>query len=392
MHRNLIIVLLLPIIAILTGCTASSAATEPSTTIPKATATFTSIPPTATPTSKAPLTNTPSPTLTTTPTPTDVPDTPTPTPTASLRQLTSGGCCVQPFFSADGQQVLFIDKPVEDAPVGIYGVDLANPQFTPELVSELIGFRNPDRTIVATLEDDLVRFTNETTGERWTVDTGGNWPRFSPDSSRIIWTASDREGPYDRRQTDIWLANLDGSDAELRLSLYGGGFAGWFPDGERILLIGRDSPDLEEVTMFVYNLSNGERTNLFTERRLRGIDISPGGSWIIFYLTFAEEPTDNGFWVIRPDGSDLHQLDVPAFGAYQWRNDESLLYIPMRASADESMQLWSIDVATSQNLLLINPATLSFSVANGDWTVSPDGHEVVFVNSEDQNIWTITLP
>ena len=144
--------------------------------------------------------------------------------------------------------------------------------------------------------------------------------------------------------------------------------------------------------MFVYNLSNGERTNLFTERRLRGIDISPGGSWIIFYLTFAEEPTDNGFWVIRPDGSDLHQLDVPAFGAYQWRNDESLLYIPMRASADESMQLWSIDVATSQNLLLINPATLSFSVANGDWTVSPDGHEVVFVNSEDQNIWTITLP
>jgi Tol biopolymer transport system component len=131
---------------------------------------------------------------------------------------------------------------------------------------------------------------------------------------------------------------------------------------------------------------------LFTERRLRGIDISPGGSWIIFYLTFADESTDNGFWVVKPDGSDLHKLDTPGFGAYQWQNDDTLLYIPMRASADESMQLWAINVATGHNFLLNNPDSLSFSIANGDWNVSPDGHHVIFVNSEDQNIWDITLP
>jgi Tol biopolymer transport system component len=392
-RRKASIAILALIILFLTACTTSSAATEPSTTIPKSTPTSTPIPPTAT--TQPTKTLTPPPTVTSPPT--AVPEsTPTPTPistaTPSLRQLTRGGCCVQPFFSADGQQVLFIDKPTEDTAVGIFGVDIDDPKPAPELVSELIGFRNPDRTIVATLDGNFARFTNEATGDSWTVDTGGNWPRFSPDSQQIIWSASDREGPYDRRQTDIWLANLDGSNAELLLSLYGGGFAGWFPDGERVLLIGRDDPDTEDVTMFVYNLTDGERTNLFTERRLRGIDISPGGSWIIFYLTFADESTDNGFWVVKPDGSDLHQLDVPAFGAYQWRNDDTLLYIPMRISADESMQLWAIDAATSQNMLLTNPASLSFSIANGDWTVSPDGNHVIFVNSEDQNIWAITLP
>jgi Tol biopolymer transport system component len=318
--------------------------------------------------------------------------TPTPTATPSLRQLTSGGCCVQPFFSADGRQVFFIDKPAEDVPVGIYGLDFVNPQPTPQLVSELIGFRNPDHTIVAVPEGDLVRFINETTGENWTVNTGGNWPSFSPNSSQIVWTASDQEGPYDRRQTDIWRANLDGSEAELLLSLYGGGFAGWLPDGERLLFIGRDDPDPEEVTIFVYHPANGERTNLYTGKRLRGVDISPGGSWIIFYITFADEPADNGFWVVKPDGSDLRQLEVPGFGAYQWRDDDTLLYIPMRASADKSMQLWAINVATNQNIPLTDPTVLQFSIANGDWTVSPNGHNVIFINSTDQNIWAISLP
>lgn len=259
-------------------------------------------------------------------------------------------------------------------------------------MSELIGFRNPDRSIVAAPEGNLIRFTRETTGESWTVDTGGNFPRFSPDSEQIIWTASDQEGPYDRRQTDIWLANLDGSQAELRLSLYGGGFAGWFPDGKRVLLIGRDDPAEEKVTMFVYDLNTGARTELYRQKRLRRVEISPQVGWIVFYITFADTPEENGIWLSSPDGTELRQLDVPGFGAYRWRDAETLLYIPLRSSADESMRLWSINAATGKSMPLTDPASLQFSIANGDWTVSPDGRHVVFVNSVDQNIWAITLP
>ncbi len=119
---------------------------------------------------------------------------------------------------------------------------------------------------------------------------------------------------------------------------------------------------------------------------------SPGGSWIAYFLTFAQEPTNNGIWVISSDGQIRKKLDPPGFGAYRWQDDDTLLFIPLRASAQDSMQLWAIDVPSQQNRLLIDPNVLKFSISNGDWDVSPNGKHVVFVSSADQNIWQIQLP
>lgn len=318
-------------------------------------------------------------------------NTPITTSAPALRQLTKGGCCVQPVFSPDGQEVLFIDKPDEENPAGVYSVDLTNPQ-TPVLREETIGFRSPDRTIVATIAGDQANFVNETSGDSWMVNTGGNWPRISPDNQQIIWVATDTEGPYDRRQSDIWLANLDGSKARKFLSIFGGGLAGWFPGSERVLFTGRDNPNDEKVTLFVYDLRNERRTNLFAHKRLRGGDISPGGSWIAFFITFADDPAENGLWLVSSDGVTQRKLDLPHFGGYRWQNDDTLLFIPMRGSAEKSMQLWAINASTGQAQTLTDPTQLSFSISNGDWDVSPNGRQVVFVNSADNNIWLITLP
>ncbi len=398
----LLIILALFWLTALTACTGSSAATEPSETagnLPTRSTQVESSPesPTLAPSPQPLPTHIPEPTPTPTSTPTP---SPTPAPRPSLRQLTSGGCCVQPSFSFDSQQVLYIDKPSADMSSGIYGVNLADLQPTSVLVNSVIGFRNLDGTIVATPDGELTLFTNEVSGESWTVNTGGNWPSFSPDSRQIIWTATDQEGPYDRRQSDVWLANIPPSPplaggaggGRLVLSLYGGGLAGWFPDSQRILLIGRDNPNEEKQTLFVYDLINDRRTNLFTHKRLRGGEISRGGSWIAFFLSFADEPTENGLWVISADGTTRRQLDLPRFGAYLWRDDNTLLFIPMRAPDEASMQLWAIDAPTGQLQPLTDPASLSFSISNGDWEVSPDGRHVVFVNSADRNIWLITLP
>ncbi|RME46358.1 MAG: hypothetical protein D6791_08505, partial [Chloroflexi bacterium] len=66
----------------------------------------------------------------------------------SLRRLTTGGCCTQPFWSPDSRQVLFIDRPAPDAPVGIWGVDVTQPQSAPELVTERIGFYTGDMAFI----------------------------------------------------------------------------------------------------------------------------------------------------------------------------------------------------------------------------------------------------
>jgi hypothetical protein len=106
---------------------------------------------------------------------------------------------VQPFFSPDSRQVLYLDKPSSEAPTGIYGIDVTDPAATPELVTEMIGYRSPDRTVVATIEGNLTRFLEEGTGQSWTVDTGGNRPHYAPDGSRIIWSATDAS--FGRLQT-----------------------------------------------------------------------------------------------------------------------------------------------------------------------------------------------
>ncbi|MFQ5611299.1 MAG: TolB family protein [Anaerolineae bacterium] len=387
------------------GCATSQAATQPpletdppaspaiaqavETSPPLATSTTRPVPSaTATPTPRPTLTPLPTATLQPTGTPT-----PTPSPTPSLRQLTGGGCCVQPFFSPDSSMVLFIDRPAEDASPGIYGVDLAAAGSEAVLVDETIGFRSPDRTIVARPVEGngrLMRFEDERTGQTWTVDTNGNWPVFSPDGREVYWNATDRDGPYDERRTDIWLANVDGSQARIVASVFGGGAMQWFPDGQRLLMSGRAERIGEEESLFVLSLSKGTTLELAREERLRGGEVSPDGTWVAYFITFSGEPERDGIWLVRADGTERRRLDF--FGPYRWRDDSHLVYIPLRASSSESMVLWELDVNSGQHRPLTDPEALWFTVANGDWELSPDGKKVVFVSGQDKNLWLITLP
>ena len=72
-------------------------------------------PPTLAPTATVRVVPTAVPTLAPSPTPTI-----TPTPLPQLVQLTTDGCCVNPGWSPDSRQVLFIDKPTADAEVGYH--------------------------------------------------------------------------------------------------------------------------------------------------------------------------------------------------------------------------------------------------------------------------------
>ena len=49
------------------------------------------------------------------------------------------------------------------------------------------------------------------------------------------------------------------------------------------------------------------------------------------------------------------------------------------------------DTATGQSRPVTDPASARLQIANGDWRVSPDGRYVVYVNSEDRNLWLVEL-
>jgi Tol biopolymer transport system component len=54
-------------------------------------------------------------------------------------------------------------------------------------------------------------------------------------------------------------------------------------------------------------------------------------------------------------------------------------------------ELWELGVNTGETRRLSNPDVTPFKIANGDWTVSPGGRHVAFVESGDRNIWLLTL-
>ena len=116
----------------------------------------------------------------------------------------------------------------------------------------------------------------------------------------------------------IWLANLDGSDARQVATLPRGGVSGWIAD-DVLLVSGRESLQAREQAISALSLADGSVTELARAERLRGQVLSPSGQWIVYYITFDDDPAQNGLWLVRTDGSQRTRLDSALFGAYQWR-------------------------------------------------------------------------
>ncbi len=356
------------------------------------TPTSTPLPPTATTTPSPSPVTTSTPTRTSTPTPTS---TSTPTPTPALQRLTTGGCCTQHFWAPDSQQVLYIDQPAPGAALGIWGVRLTPQDAPPELLTERIAAYTSDllyvieteqnQTFIERLEGPL----GESSSNRWSVPANGRGVSISPGRKRIAWGESNADLPFERRTTQVWIADFDGADAQLVATLPRGGFSGWISD-DVVLLAGRESLESLETVVYTLSLTDGTENELVRAERPRGMHISPDGHWLVYYVSLSDEPSQNGFWVVRTDGGERRKIDRELFGAYQWRDAHRLILVPFQADAPYH-ELWEYDVETGAARRLTDSKVTPFKIANGDWQVSPDGRHVAFVDNSDRNIWVLTL-
>jgi hypothetical protein len=318
------------------------------------------------------------------------PPTATPTPAPELRQLTSGACCVQPAWSPDSKQVLFIDKPSDTAPIGIYAINVsANPSQAPQVIGR-VGIYSNDRSLIAYPESNQTIVEKLTTGDSWVIPNQGQSVSFAPDDRHLAWEQEEISGPYDQRRNDLYLANVDGADSGRITRLYGGGLIGWLPNGLKVVFEGRPSLEVLTSTLTVLDLTTNVAVDLVSAQRLSGISISNGGSWLAYFISFDADPSRNGIWLERSDGSQARQLDL--WGAYQWRDDSHLLVIPTRVSSNVPFELWEVEAGSGASRQLTQAAVTPLTILNGDWRVSPDGQWIVFVNSVDRNLWLLNLP
>jgi Tol biopolymer transport system component len=357
--------------------------------------------PTATPRPTASPTASPSPTAIPTPTPTV-------TPVPRAVQLTTGGCCTQPFWSPDSTQVRFVDKRGSQALAGIWGVPVAEPGAEPALVSERVeeSLATGEYLVETSGNSTSIRRLSDPANsaglgdQRWTVPAGGRSVLISPSRTHIAWVAVDDDLPPEQQVAAVWVANLDGSEARKVATLRRGGLSGWISE-DQLLVNGRESSGAREQVLWALSLQDGGLKEIARAERLRSPTLSPSGHWIAYYVTFAADSTQNGLWVVRSDGSQQRPVPRDLFGAYQWRpctagggcapEEEGLLIVPFRLDA-ETHEFWEFDPAAGQAQRLTDPAATPFKIANGDWRVSPDGRYVAFVDSKDRNIWLMELP
>jgi Tol biopolymer transport system component len=307
------------------------------------------------------------------------------TPAPLLSQLTTGGCCVQPFWSPDGSQVLFVDRPSSDAPAGIYAVDLNG--SPPVLFTERFGSYSNDMTLLAYPSNGQAVVERLSDGQRWIIPSDGRAISLSPDGTQVAWTAGNDGPPFDTPRREVWISSVDGSQPRLAVEVFGGGFAGWLPGG-RMLFSGRLDPAAEEQGYFVWSPVDGSTVEIARASRLRGGVPSPQGTWLAYFVTLDEDPAKNGLWLADTQTGAGKRLDL--FGAYRWRDDEHLLVVPLDLTSSMH-RLMEVDASTGLARPLTDPSLTPLRIANGDWSVSPDGRRIAFVSAEDQNIWLLTL-
>lgn len=338
---------------------------------------------------EVPLNTEPSATSTATPIPTSEPVTsPTPLPTAvpSLKQLTNSGCCVEPFWSPDGSRLLYLDRPSTESPVGYWAVSLEG--GTPKLYTERLGVYSNDMVLLAYPQKGETIVERLADGQKWTIPSGGRAVSFSADGSQLAWTGGETGPPFDTARRQVWISQVDGGQARSVFDMYGGGFAGWFPDG-RLLVSGRLAGDERFSDLYAVSPQDGRIVLLARGDRLRSVSISPGGSWITYQSLFSSDPAANGLWVVNTSTGTARRLEQ--FGAHRWQDDGHLLVIPLDMT-QPSHQVWQIEAETGKARPLTDPAVTNFKIANGDWSVSPDGRYIAFVSADDNNIWLLSLP
>lgn len=307
--------------------------------------------------------------------------------TPEVKALTEAGCCVNPFWSIDGQTVMYLDKPTPDGQLGIYGVPITGGE--PQLATDRIGLPSPDQRYRAYLDEFGQTIVEPFNSEvQWVIPNGGLRVFFSPQSTRLAWSQTTRTTICEQRPTTISIADIDGSDPKEVITLYCGGFAGWL-DEDHLLLTGRVEEGTQDVVLFSLNVLDGTRTDIVTNQRIRNVEVANGGEWIMYTIMLHPEDSSNdGIWVVKRDGTVRYKLAV--VGSAHWRDATHLLIVPFEIDV-ESHKLWEFDVITGEAYAITDPTVTKFKIANGDWAISPTGNHIVMLG-ENEGLWLLTLP
>jgi TolB protein len=197
---------------------------------------------------------------------------------------------------------------------------------------------------------------------------------------------------------DIFVAKPDGSD--LKQLTHGGGYnaeATISPDGKQIVFTSTRDGDLD---IYVMNADGSNVKRLTNELGYDGGPFwSPDGKWIVYRADHPKteqekkeykellaqnliKPTALELWIMRPDGSEKHQvthLGAASFGPYMMPDEKHIIFSSNVGAAEGEMgnfELYTVDL-NGEHLerITYNPTFDGFPM------FSPDGKKLVFASN-----------
>jgi TolB protein len=156
-------------------------------------------------------------------------------------------------------------------------------------------------------------FVGNSTGTVWTNITKSSereWEiSWSPDGQSFAFTAKS-ENPDD--PIKVFSISPRGENRKQLLQLLDSSFTNvhspsWSPDGKRIVFMSADHNGNNQI--YVTNI-DGTNLNQITKDSDNQIDprFSPNGEWIIFRRETNKTERVSNFYLIRPDGTNEHQI------------------------------------------------------------------------------------
>jgi serine/threonine protein kinase len=301
-----------------------------------------------------------------------------------------------PAVSPDGNRLAFVEAMSD---YDIISVDLATAAVTPVISTQ----RNEQMPAWAAKESALT-YVSDRNGppEIWLTKPGQQdrplvtardfppdttqWfmsPALSPDATRVIYTRTERAGPF-----RLWMSAVAGGSPVSVLKETEQGYAGsWSPDGNwfvywsvkdgalaltKVKTTGEAEPEVlkEKVT----------RTGVGSS----SVPVwSPAGDWILYY----EGP---GMKLISPDGKTTHELPMRVI-AFAFSADGKTLY-GVRPITPPGVELFSVSVSgglekiigrLGREYLPANQLSPALRV-----TLSPDGKTITYSTRKNtSNLW-----
>jgi Peptidase family M23/WD40-like Beta Propeller Repeat len=298
-----------------------------------------------------------------------------------LRPIGIEGCCPTRWWHPTNPDRLFVIDGSPGQMAASFEWDIPSNSMTGFLEPAPPPLFSPDGSHFVRRAGGQIIIHRQSDAAEWTVNTSGFTPAINPDSSRLLWQVQYGQSVPGATppQVEIWVSDMDGANA--RQILNGTRISASWIDGARLLI---SSSETTVTTLSVYNVVDGTTFTLGAWDRLRGVSLAPGGGRLLFYQSFQSDPAVNAIYALETQpGAQPQRLDW--FGAYRWRDAESLYYIPFEPASPLQSLLY-YHVPTGESRVLIDPAEQPFTIRNGDWSVSPDGRRIVFQNTDGQMV------